>query len=65
MKGDRRAFLKQAGIVSAAAAVSGCAPEPIRMAAGAPRRARGGPMAKNMTLASLMRDGEPTLGVKT
>ena len=67
MKSDRRNFLKQAGVASAAAAVAGCGTsEPMRMAdSGSPRRARGGTMAKNMTLATLMRDGQPTLGVKT
>lgn len=66
MKNDRRVFLKQAGMVSAAAAVAGCASEaPMRVAEGAPRRARGGPMPKNMTLATLMQGGEATLGVKT
>lgn len=65
MKTDRRVFLKQAGMVGAAAAVAGCAPEPIKMADATPRRVRGGGMPKNMSLATLMRDGEPTLGVKT
>jgi 2-keto-4-pentenoate hydratase/2-oxohepta-3-ene-1,7-dioic acid hydratase in catechol pathway len=65
MKTNRRVFLKQAGIVSAAAAVAACAPEPIKMAEGTPRRSRGGAMPKNMSFATLMRDGEPTLGVKT
>jgi 2-keto-4-pentenoate hydratase/2-oxohepta-3-ene-1,7-dioic acid hydratase in catechol pathway len=65
MKSDRRDFLKQAGIVSAATAVAACAPEPVKMADAAPRRSRGGGMPKNMSLATLVRDGEPALGVKT
>ena len=66
MKQDRRVFLKQASVASAAAVVAGgCSVTGPMHAANAPRRAEGGPMPKKMTFATLMNGGAPSLGVKT
>ena len=66
MKQDRRVFLKQAGVASAAAVVAGgCSVTGPMHAANAPRRAEGGPMPRNMTFVTLMNGGTPSLGVKT
>ena len=65
MKSKRREFLKQAGMVGAAAMATGCATGTTQVASARARRAEGGPMPRQMILVTLMVDGEPTLGVKT
>jgi 2-keto-4-pentenoate hydratase/2-oxohepta-3-ene-1,7-dioic acid hydratase in catechol pathway len=66
MKSQRRVFLKQAGIATAAAVTAGCTTgAPTRLADASPRRARGGGMPKNMTFVTLMQGGAASLGVKT
>jgi 2-keto-4-pentenoate hydratase/2-oxohepta-3-ene-1,7-dioic acid hydratase in catechol pathway len=66
MKSNRRMFLKQAGVASAAVAVAGCGvTAPAQMASGSPRRMAGGAMPRGMTFVTMVVDGTPTLGVKT
>jgi len=65
MKESRREFLKQAGIAGAGAVAAGCATTASMNVSTPARRVAGGPMARGMTLVSMMSDGSPGLGVKT
>jgi 2-keto-4-pentenoate hydratase/2-oxohepta-3-ene-1,7-dioic acid hydratase in catechol pathway len=64
MKTNRRDFLKQAALAGTAAMGAGCATVSAPMAE-APLRREAGPMARNMTLVTIARDGGYGLGVKT